>query len=243
MKFLVRKEARSPYRKGKIIAAQTEDLKPSPRNKRERKNFRKEILKKTKQVRATQISTHQETNSKAHQSTPGHQQNQIATHQFFMKKNKQTNPQRYVYRCSDQQKGAQIFPLAHSALHNKIFIPAGYGKARILQILRIDDLFEPCIVQIPIQRRTPKKTHTHTHTVLPSYQTSCNNKTPRIRRRRRRSRNTKAGTTKETKKKAIGKKKRCSRTQESQREMQHKKREREKKKREREQERARVEER
>jgi hypothetical protein len=54
-------------------------------------------------------------------------------------------------------------PLAHPALHNKVFIPAGYGKARILQILRIDDLFEPCIVQIPIQRRT-KKTHTHTHT-------------------------------------------------------------------------------
>jgi hypothetical protein len=47
MKFLVRKEARSPYRKGKIIAAQTEDLKPSPRNKRERKHFHKEILKKT----------------------------------------------------------------------------------------------------------------------------------------------------------------------------------------------------
>jgi len=91
------------------------------------------------------------------------------------------------------KKGAQILPLAHPALHNKIFIPAGYGKARILQILRIDDLFKPCIVQIPIQRRTPK----NTHTVLPSYQTSCNNKTPR--RRRRRSRNTKAGTTKETK--------------------------------------------
>jgi hypothetical protein len=47
MKFLVRKEARSPYRKGKIIAAQTEDLKRSPRNKRERKHFHKEILKKT----------------------------------------------------------------------------------------------------------------------------------------------------------------------------------------------------
>jgi len=140
-----------------------------------------------------------------------------------MKKNKQTNPQSYVYRCSDQQKGAQILPLAHPALHNKVFIPSGYGKARILQILRIDDLFEPCIVQIPIQRRTQKThTHTHTHTVLPSYQTSCNNKTPR---RRRRSRNTKAGTTKETKtndwkkekrkkkKTPDGKKKRCSRTQ------------------------------
>jgi hypothetical protein len=104
MKFLVRKEARSPYRKGKIIAAQTEDLKPSPRNKRERKHFHKRNPKENKQVRATQISKYQETNSKAHQSTPGHQQNQIATHQFFMKKNKQTNPQRYVYRCSDQQK-------------------------------------------------------------------------------------------------------------------------------------------
>ncbi len=180
-------------------------------------------------MRATQISTHRETNSKAHQSTPGHQQNQIATHQFFMKKNKQKNPQRYVYRCSDQQKGAQILPLAHTALHNKVFIPSGYGKARILQILRIDDLFEPCIVQIPIQRRT-KNTHIHTE-YLPSYQTSCNNKTPR--RKRRRSRNTKAGTTKETKKKRMekkkppdGKKKRCSRTQESQKEIQHKKRER-----------------
>jgi hypothetical protein len=76
---------------------------------------------------------------------------------------KNTNKSSEVYRCSDRQKGAQILPLAHPALHNKIFIPAGYGKARILQILRIDDLFEPCIVQIPIQRPT-KNTHTHTHT-------------------------------------------------------------------------------
>jgi hypothetical protein len=44
----------------------------------------------------------------------------------------------------------------------------------------------------------PKTNQKHTHRVLPSYQTSGNNKTPR-RRRRRRSRNTKAGTTKETK--------------------------------------------
>jgi hypothetical protein len=161
MKFLVRKEARSPYRKGKIIAAQTEDLKPSPRNKRERKTLPQRNPKENKQVRATQIFTHQETNSKAHQSTPGHQQNQIATHQFFMKK-KKTSKSSEVYRCADQQKGAQILPLAHPALHNKVFIPAAYGKARILQILRIDDLFEPCIVQIPIQKRTKKKTHTHT---------------------------------------------------------------------------------
>jgi dipeptidase len=48
MKFLVGKEARSPYRKGKIIAAQTEDLKPSPRNKRERKHFHKRNPKENK---------------------------------------------------------------------------------------------------------------------------------------------------------------------------------------------------
>jgi hypothetical protein len=112
MKFLVRKEARSPYRKGKIIAAQTEDLKPSPRNKRERKTLPQRNPKENKQVRATQIFTHQETNSKAHQSTPGHQQNQIATHQFFMKKNKQKNPQRYI--------DAQISKKAHKYCRSHI---------------------------------------------------------------------------------------------------------------------------
>jgi hypothetical protein len=162
MKFLVRKEARSPYRKGKIIAAQTEDLKPSPRNKRERKHFQKEILKKTNKY-AQRKSPH--TPGNEFKSASNHSRTSTKPDRYspVLHEEKNTNKSSEVYRCSDRQKGAQILPLAHPALHNKIFIPAGYGKARILQILRIDDLFEPCIVQIPIQRPT-KNTHTHTHT-------------------------------------------------------------------------------
>jgi hypothetical protein len=139
----------------------------------------------------------------------------------------------YIDAQISKKKGAQILPLAHPALHNKIFIPAGYGKARILQILRIDDLFEPCIVQIPIQRRTKKHTHTYTHTqFFPLIKLPATTKLPEEE-----NLETQKQAPQKKQKKTIGKKKRCSTTQESQREMQHKK------ERECEQERARVEER
>jgi len=156
-----------------------------------------------------------------------------------MKKNKQTNPQSYVYRCSDQQKGAQILPLAHPALHNKVFIPSGYGKARILQILRIDDLFEPCIVQIPIQRRT-QKTHTHTHThtqFFPLIKLPATTKLPeeeedletQKQAPQKKQKQTIGKKKKERKKKPpMEKRKDVREHRESQREMQHKKREKKK---------------
>ncbi len=184
----------------------------------------KEILKKTNKYAQRKSPNTRKRIQKRIKALPYiNKTRSLLTSSSWRKTNKQILRGMYI-DAQISKKGAQILPLAHPALHNKIFIPAGYGKARILQILRIDDLFKPCIVQIPIQRRTPK----NTHTVLPSYQTSCNNKTPR--RRRRRSRNTKAGTTKETKTNDWEKKKdvhreRCNTEREREREREREKRE------------------